>query len=216
MSNKNVCQWKAAIRSGLTSRHYKCTFRMADPLLGRHTIGNKWVFKVKSNPGGSVNRFKARLVAQGFSLCHCVDYPNTFFSAVKLSTLRIVIALTMATRGMHAHLPDIETAFLNVYLQEKIFMRQQKGAAYGTPRVLRLLKSIYGLKHASREWYSLFNTTLTTLGLKHSTYDANLYSVHHPVHGISVFSSMSTISSLSPITSTRSPPLRPTSASSSP
>jgi hypothetical protein len=40
---------------------------MENLLLGRNAIGNKWDFKIKAKPGGSVDRFKARLVAQRFS-----------------------------------------------------------------------------------------------------------------------------------------------------
>jgi hypothetical protein len=47
-----------------------------------------------------------------------------------------------------------------------------------------MLKSIYGLKQASREWYSLFDTTLNSRGLKCSTSDTNMYSMNDPVHGI--------------------------------
>jgi hypothetical protein len=85
---------------------------------------------------------------------------------------------------MYAHSADIETAFLNDDLQYEIFMRQPKGAADGTSRVLRLLKSIYGMQQASRELYSLFHTTHSSLGLKRSTSDTNLYFMYYPVHGI--------------------------------
>jgi hypothetical protein len=56
-----------------------------------------------------------------------------------------------AKRNMHMHAADIETAFLNANLQEDISMCQPRGAEDATPRIRRLLKSIYGLKQASRE-----------------------------------------------------------------
>jgi uncharacterized protein (UPF0254 family) len=56
-----------------------------------------------------------------------------------------------AKRNMHMHSADIETAFLTADLQEDIQMRQPRGAKDGTPRVMRLLKSIYGMKQAPRE-----------------------------------------------------------------
>jgi hypothetical protein len=121
----------------------KGTFRMVTPAWSsRH-----WQQMVKSNPDGSVNRFKAHLVAQGFSQRPSVDYSNTFSHVVKLSTVRIVLAL-MAARGMHARSVDIVTAFLNADLKEDIFMRHPKGAVDSTYRVLRMLKSSYGLKQA--------------------------------------------------------------------
>jgi hypothetical protein len=67
-----------------------------------------------------------------------------------------------AKRNMHMISEDIRTALLNAYLQEDIYMRQPKGAKDGTPGVMRLLKSIYGLTHASRKWYKLFHQTLSS------------------------------------------------------
>jgi hypothetical protein len=87
---------------------------------------------------------------------------------------------------MHMHTADIETVFLNAYLQEEIYMRQPRGAEDGTPRVMRLLKSIYGLKQASREWYKLFHHTLSSLGLKRATSDTNLHTMTLQVQGICI------------------------------
>jgi hypothetical protein len=87
---------------------------------------------------------------------------------------------------MHMHSADIETAFLNADLQEEIYMRQPRGVEDGTARVMRLLKSIYGLKQASREWYKLFHQTLSSLGLKRAISDTSLYTMNHHVHGICI------------------------------
>jgi uncharacterized protein (UPF0254 family) len=59
--------------------------------------------------------------------------------------MRTFLAIA-AKRNMHMHSTDIETTFLNANLQEEIYMRQPSGAEDGTYRVMRLLKSIYGLK----------------------------------------------------------------------
>ena len=125
------------------------------------------------------------LKAQGFSQRVGVDYLETFSPVVKLNTLRTVLAIA-AKRNMHMHSGDIETAFLNANLQEEIYMRQPKGAEDGTPRVMRLLKSTYGLKHASREWHKLFHKTLSSLGMQRATSDTSLYMMNHPVHGICI------------------------------
>eukprot|EP00873_Tetraselmis_striata_P041739 jgi/Tetstr1/462003/TSEL_007074.t1 len=167
LAGKYHKEWRASIVSELRSLRARNTFAYARLPVGRHAIGNKWVFKVKANSDCSVNRFKARLVAQGFSQQAGVDYHATFSPVVKLSTLRTCLAVA-AARGMHIHQIDIETAFLNASLKEEIYMRQPKGAEDGTDNVLRLLKSIYGLKQASREWYELIHKTLTGLGLARS------------------------------------------------
>jgi hypothetical protein len=87
---------------------------------------------------------------------------------------------------MHMHSVDIETTFLNAYLQEEIVMRQLIGGEDGTPLLMRLLKSIHGLKESSREWYKLFHKTLSSLGLKRATYDTSFYTKSHLVHGICI------------------------------
>jgi hypothetical protein len=74
LSGKYVAAWRKAIRLELMSLHCKGTFRMEDLPLGRNAIGNKWVFKVKAKSDVSVDRFKARLVAQGFSQRARDDY----------------------------------------------------------------------------------------------------------------------------------------------
>eukprot|EP00873_Tetraselmis_striata_P002937 jgi/Tetstr1/423201/TSEL_001321.t1 len=185
LAGKYHKEWRASIVSELRSLRARNTFAYAHLPVGRHGIGNKWVFKVNANSDGSVNRFKARLVAQGFSQQAGVDYHATFFPVVKLSTLRTCLAVA-AARGMHIHQIDIETAFMNASLKEEIYMRQPKGAEDGTDNVLRLLKSIYGLKQASREWYELIHKKLTGLGLARSNSDTSMYIMNHPRYGICI------------------------------
>eukprot|EP00873_Tetraselmis_striata_P040481 jgi/Tetstr1/460745/TSEL_005930.t1 len=186
LAGKYHREWHASIVSELRSLRARNTFAYARLPLGRHAIGNKWVFKVKGISDGSVSRFKARLVAQGFSQQAGVDYHATFSLVVKLSTLRTCLAVAAARRGMHIHRIDMETAFLNASLKEEIYMRQPKGAEDGTDNVLRLLKSIYGLKQASRELYELIHKTVTGLGLARSNSDTNMYSMNHPRYGICI------------------------------
>jgi hypothetical protein len=115
----------------------------------------------------------------------CQWTTHTFSLVVKLGTLRTVPAIA-AKRNMHMYSEDIETAFLNADLQEEVYMRQPTWAENGTPRVMRLLKNIYGLKQASRKWYKLFHQNLSSLGLKRATSDTRLYTINHLVHGICI------------------------------
>jgi hypothetical protein len=114
-----------------------------------------------------------------------LDYSEAFSNVVELSTLRTVLAI-VAKRNMYIHSADIESAFLNAELQEEIYMRQPRGVEDGTTRVMRLFKSIYGLRQASREWYKVFHQALSSLGLKRATFDTSLYTMNHQVHGISI------------------------------
>jgi hypothetical protein len=99
--------------------------------------------------------------------------------------LRTVLAIT-TKRNMHMYSADIETAFLNADLHEEIYMRQPKDAEDGTPRVMRLPKSIYGLKYASSEWRKLFHNTISSPRLKRATSDTYLYTMNHRAHGICI------------------------------
>jgi hypothetical protein len=135
-----------------------------------------------AKPDGSVDHFKARLVARGFSQRGGFNCSETFSPVVKLSTLHTVLAIA-AKQNLHMQSADIETVFLNANLQEEIYMRQPRGAHNGTPRVMRMLKSIYRLKQPSGKWYKELHQTLSYFGLKRATSDTSLYTMNHPMHG---------------------------------
>jgi hypothetical protein len=119
--------WRKAIRCELASLHSKGTLRIENLPTRRNAIGKKWGFEVKARPGGSVDRFKARLMALGLSQRARVDYSKTFSPFVKLSTLRTVLAIA-AKRNMQMHLADIETTFRNDDFQVEIYIRHPRGA----------------------------------------------------------------------------------------
>jgi len=93
---------------------------------GRSTVGYKWVFKKKSDADGKVERYKARLVAQGFAQRYGQDYDETFCPVAWFESVRTVIALA-AKYGLKLHQMDITTAFLNGDLKESIYMKQPEG-----------------------------------------------------------------------------------------
>ena len=79
---------------------------------GRRAVGCKWVFKIKHNADGSIERYKARLVAQGYSQRYGVDYDETFSPVVRFESIRTVVALSVQ-RGLKLHQIDVTSAFLN-------------------------------------------------------------------------------------------------------
>ena len=114
-------------------------------------LPNKWVFKIKRRPDGSVDRYKARLVANGFHQQDGLDFTETFSPVVKHTTIRTVIAF-----AIHHHWPirqlDIHNAFLHGFLTEEVYMRQPVG--FADPNffyhVCHLHMSLYGLMQAPR------------------------------------------------------------------
>jgi hypothetical protein len=84
------------------------------------------VFTIKGNPDGTLERFKARLIARGFSQVYGEDYTDTFTLTMRMDTLRIFLAL-IATKDLECNHFDIKNAFIESTLKERIFLSKPKG-----------------------------------------------------------------------------------------
>jgi len=112
-------------------------------------ISSKWVFNIKSDDNGGV-KYKARLVARGFTQVLGNDYQETFSPVVRKSNIHFLIALAAELDLQISHF-DVCTAFLNDKLEEEIYMFQPEGFVQKGKenQVCKLKKAVYGLKQAS-------------------------------------------------------------------
>ncbi|GJS98087.1 zinc finger, CCHC-type containing protein [Tanacetum coccineum] len=81
---------------------------------------------MKMKVDGPIDKFKARLVIQGFRQKEEIDYFDTYAPFARISTIRLLIALE-ATHNLVTHQTDVKTTFLNRDLEDKIYMKQQEG-----------------------------------------------------------------------------------------
>ncbi|CAI5973150.1 unnamed protein product [Closterium sp. NIES-65] len=112
---------------------------------------SKWLFKIKSDADGNIERYKSRLVAKGYQKKEKVDFKELFAPVVKPTTLPALQAGAAIKRWVVKQM-DVTTAFLNGLLEEEIFLAQPEGFGDGSGRVLKLKKALYGLNQAPRQW----------------------------------------------------------------
>lgn len=146
---------------------------------GKTLVQCKWVYKKKLDSDNSV-RYRARLVAKGFTQIPGIDYDETFSPVVRHSTLRLLFALSVQLDLNVTHL-DVKTAFLNGQLKEDIYMAYPKIDLESNSNriIVKLNKAIYGLKQASRSWYEKVDQCLTELGFKRSEIEPCVFTKFH-------------------------------------
>jgi len=168
--------WLDAMREELDAHARNSTWSEVKRTNGMNVIGTKWIFKKKNNNKGGVERYKARVVAKGFTQKHGVDYQETFAPVMKIKSLRIIIALsaTTNTKRKLAQL-DIKTAFLNASVSEDIYVQAPQGMNIGRDNVLKLNKALYGIKQAPHEWNNNIDSFIISLGFKRCIKDTCVY-----------------------------------------
>ncbi|KAG7582883.1 Retrotransposon Copia-like N-terminal [Arabidopsis suecica] len=177
---KKIQEWLDAMEIEIEALETTNTWTVCSLPDGKKPIGCKWVFKVKLNADGSLERFKARLVAKGYTQREGLDYVDTFSPVAKMTTVKLLLSVA-AAKNWSLHQLDISNAFLNGDLDEEIYMSlppgysMRQGGSLPDNAVLKLQKSLYGLKQASRQWYLKFSSTLKALDFKKSHSDHTLF-----------------------------------------
>jgi hypothetical protein len=118
--------WKEAIDEEIGSIMENNTWVLSDLPPGCKPLGCKWIFKRKMKVDGTIDKFKARLVIQGFRQKEGIDYFDTYAPVARITTIRLLIALA-AIHNLVIHQMDVKIAFLNGDLEEEVYMKQPEG-----------------------------------------------------------------------------------------
>lgn len=163
VKSQSKVEWQRAMEDEFDSLIKNKTWILVDKPEKQKVIDNKWVFKIKRNPNGSVVRYKARLVARGFNQQHGIDYEETFSPVVRFTSIRTMLSIAAKNRYTVKQF-DVTTAFLYGDLEEEVYMKQPIGFSDNSDRVCKLQKSLYGLKQSSRCWNIKFKTFIEEFG----------------------------------------------------
>jgi hypothetical protein len=172
-------KWHEAMREELNALEKNKTWELVPLPTGKRAVGCKWIYTVKQNPEGKIERYKARLVARGYSQTYGIDYDETFAPVAKMNTVRILVSCA-TNFGWPMHQLDVKNAFLHGDLQEEVYMEIPPG--FSTPKtsgkVCKLRKSLYGLKQSPHAWFDRFRHAVCDMGYKQCNGDHTLFYKH--------------------------------------
>jgi hypothetical protein len=172
--------WRAAMQVEFDALQANDTWELVPRPPGINLVTGKWIYRHKFLVDGSLDRYKARWVLQGFTQRPGIDYDETFSPVVKPATVRVVLTLALS-RSWPIHELDVKNAFLHGTLNEIVYSEQPSGFVDPSrPNYVCLLnKSLYGLKQSPRAWHSRFTGHITSLGFVESKADSSLFIYRH-------------------------------------
>ncbi|KAG8502689.1 hypothetical protein CXB51_000482 [Gossypium anomalum] len=177
MKSQDSAFWKEAINDEMDSIMGNQIWILIDLPPGSKPIGYKWIFKKKMKVDGTIQKFKARFVAKGFTQKQCINYFDTYALVEMIATIRLLISLT-SIYNLVVHQMDVKTAFLNGKLEEEVYMEQLEGFVVPGQKhkVCKLVKSLYGLKQAPKQWNQKFDNVILASGHKINEPEKCIYS----------------------------------------
>ena len=177
MSSRDVAFWKEAINDEMDSLISNNTLIIIDLPPSSKPIGCKWVFRRQYNTDGSLQAFKARLLAKGFKQKEGINYFDAYAPVARITSIRVLLALA-SLYNLFVHQMDVKTTFLNGELDEEVYMEKPEGFVLpgNEKKVCKLTKSLYGLKHALKEWHENVDSVILEYGFQHNIANNCIYS----------------------------------------
>ncbi|SOV06118.1 uncharacterized protein UDID_19409 [Ustilago sp. UG-2017a] len=155
--------WKEAMRKELEGLEAMGTWEITDLPHGMNTVDTHWVLKVKTDANLIPTKYKARLVARGFTQREGIDYTEIFAPVAPIQSIRGVLAVA-AVWDWEVDLVDVKQAYLNSSLHHHVYLKPPVGTKVQPGKVLKLIKGLYGLKQSGREWNIELDSHLRKIG----------------------------------------------------
>jgi hypothetical protein len=123
---KATCQqvWKNAMTEEYQSIMKNDVWDIVPRPEGKSVVTSKWIYKIKHAADGSVEKYKARFVARGFSQVDGIDYEETFAPIARYTSICMIISL-VAFMSWRLHQMDVKTTFLNGEIEEEVYIEQR-------------------------------------------------------------------------------------------
>ena len=150
------------------------TFDLTQRPKHKSVIDGRWVYALKED-SSSGKKYKARFVARGFTQKENIDYGETFSPTARLTSVRMLMDVAVH-ENLILHQMDVTTAYLHADIDYELYVEQPTGFIEGSDMVLKLKKSLYGLKHSGRNWNNLLHSFLLDIGFNQSLCDYCVYS----------------------------------------
>jgi len=170
-------EWEKAIDTEYRTLQITGTFEWVPKLPeGRKSIGSRIIFRLKRDGNGNITKYKARIVARGFSQIPGQDFTDTFSSVAKFTTLRTLLS-TIAHKRWELHQVDVVAAYLRGDLDEELYLEVPVGVNKPEKKgwYWRLKKPLYGVKQAGWQWKAKLDDIMRPLGFEKSQADDCLY-----------------------------------------
>ena len=172
-------KWRQAENEEIKALEKNNTWSITELPKGKKTVGCRWLVTMKYKSDGSIERYKSRLVAKGYTQSYGIDYQETFAPVAKLNTVRVLMSIASNLDWPLFQL-DVKNAFFNGIIEEEVYMALPPGFEDERSRdkVCRLHKSLYGLKQSPRAWFGRFTRVLKDCGYKQGHADHTLFTKH--------------------------------------
>ncbi|CAI7748211.1 unnamed protein product [Closterium sp. NIES-53] len=169
-------KWKEAMDRELKALEDRNTWKIVPIGVARNktVLTGKWVFRVKTKAGGTIDKFKARWVVRGFDQEHGRDFTETFAPIRRHTSVRILLAIA-AMKQKKLRQIDVANAFLYAPIDAEIFVEQPHGSNTDPYQVCPQVKSLYGIKQAPRLWQQHLHAQQIRIGFQQLPHDQGMY-----------------------------------------